>query len=223
MNWCSWTLLKNFLVFQNKPVSCFEFPNPFDPSAYSWLSNILLWNFKAQGPVQKSWQIQKVLEIFCRKSNYEAMLKNVFCNTSLEFLKATFRRWNLIFASEKNSKSAFVNTFCGDFSFRKPCPFEKVISIKGVFLHPLIDRGFDFTPRRNPTRLIWENNYIPPHVKETKDWNPVLAKKDSLHNFGSIWFLLTRKVLIAVAAFWPNAKKKLQPNAIAGRGKLHSA
>ena len=76
--------------------------------------------------LQKSWQTQKVLKRIWRKSNYEAMLKNIFCNTSIEFLKATFWRWNLIFATEKNSRFAFVNTFCSrEFSFKKPCPFEK--------------------------------------------------------------------------------------------------
>ena len=103
---------------------------------------------------QKSWQIWKVLKRFCRKLNYEAMLKNLFCNTSLEFLKATFRRWNLIFPLKRILDSHLSTFFAENFSFRKPCPFKKVISIKGLFLHSLIDCGFDFTLRWNPTCLI---------------------------------------------------------------------
>ena len=162
---------------------------------------------------QKFWQILKVLKRFCRKSNYEAMLKNLFCNTSLEFLKATFRRWNLIFPLKRILDSHLSTFFAENFSFRKPCPFKKVISIKGLFLHSLIDCGFDFTLRWNLTRLIQDlQKQLHSSKRNRYSWKQnvlyVLEIVSSWLIFCTIlvqfWLFPTSKVLI-VWALWPNA------------------
>ena len=87
--------------------------------------------FKSPWVCQNLDKLKKFGKGFAKNLIKEACLKYIFCNNSLEFLKVTFWGWNLIFASEKNSRFTFVNTFCRDFSFRKLVDSKK-ISIKDV-------------------------------------------------------------------------------------------
>lgn len=187
MNWCSrdpFHNLSHFLKISSSLVLNFLIPlMPVHIADYQ----IFFCKISKPLGLQKSWQTQKVLKRIWQKSNYEAMLKNIFCNTSIEFLKATFWRWNLIFATEKNSRFAFVNTFCREFSFQKPCPFEKSDLNKRcifassnwlwIWFHfEMEPKPFNLRPEKTITFLHLQMKGI--HLK-TKDlcgaWNPVLA------------------------------------------------
>ena len=162
------------------------------PVHTTWQSNILLVNFKAQGQLQiltnsKSFEkISTNIKFWNYPLTYNLQRFLRISKTRLLKVKSDFCLW------KEFQIHICQHFFLQDFSSRKPCPFKKVISIKSVFLHSLIDCGFDFTVRWNRTRLIWDLRKQLHSSQDAKKQklsmcasNPVLAEK--------IFFLANKK------------------------------